>query len=799
MMRKNILYGLLCLISGISFSGFSQNRSGQVLDLKGKAVEFATVVLLKNHQQVATAITDTTGFFTLSAEEGKYNLRIQNISYKPLEAELDIPSQKSDLGVFHMEDVLFTMNEVVVTASPVTREADRFIMRINENSPSFMNKDVSELLQLAPGVWVDNNGVSINGTAGAKVFINDRELKLTSNELINYLRNYRSSDIAKVEVIPQAGAEYSADAKGGIIRISLRKQQKNGINGSGSVQTSQGKYFQDYRPSATIRSLTGKWMLNATLSGNLSQKNKNEMFEERAYPNNNNSVFEAQTNMNKKPASLTGRLGVFYEIDAKNNLGAELEWWSKKIKNPSFSETRGKTDKLTVQSTSDYYQVEKDRNHSVTLNYNHKIDILGSLVKIIFDYMDKKVTGNNDYHSVFETSYNLADSIYRNNSTSNYRIYTSDLMFDKRLKNSLKYTAGIRFLRNQVNNSTFYEGKQSTQWTPIEKFNYSLDYTENISAAYGTLSFKLGSVDVVGGLRGEYTRTAGKESFDKNYVDLFPNLNLTYSFNAMKTFMLIGQYARNIQRPNFWHLNSNRIQYSDYSYRVGNPMLRPTYINRMNLTAVYQYRHTLTIGTNLHKNLIREVTKTDPDNPEVKYVIPENHFMENHYFIAISSPFSISQWISLNTNLVGVKQDIRGIKTDKTMSHYLYFINSTANITLPKAFFLEFTYSGTSRLYSANSGIEPNHLFHAQIKKKLADNRIDLSVGVHNLFDRRIAYFAHMEDYNSSSKGIEAWNSRTLKITLQYTFSSGKTIKKRKIENPSNSDKERMERTSGIK
>ena len=44
--------------------------------------------------------------------------------------------------------------------------------------------------------------------------------------------------------------------------------------------------------------------------------------------------------------------------------------------------------------------------------------------------------------------------------------------------------------------------------------------------------------------------------------------------------MLIGQYGRYIERPTFSALNPNRIQTSEYSYLIGNPMLRPTYINK---------------------------------------------------------------------------------------------------------------------------------------------------------------------------------------------------------------------------
>lgn len=792
----SILIGCLSCISGYSFS---QTYFGHVVNNQNEPVEFATVVLLKADEQAATAITDTAGVFSISTEEGKYHIRIQNITYKPLDKEIEITREGRNLGLFRMEDALINTGEVVVTASPITRESDRFVMRISDNSPSFMNKDISEVLQLAPGVWVDEKGISINGTAGAKVFINDRELKLSSTELISYLRNYRSSDIAKIEVIPQAGAEYSADSKGGIIQITLRKRQGNGINGSLNLQSSQGKYYQNYRPSASINALTGRWALSGAIIGEISPKNKNKMNEHRIYKKNEDMFFDSYSSMNKKPKSATARFGAIYDIDKRNSIGAELEIWSKKVNNPSYSETTGKTDNLTVHSTSVYQQIEKDRNGSLTMNFNHRIDTLGSIFKVVADFIDKKVTGNNDYHSIYNTSYGTLDSVYRNSSTSDYRIYTTDIMLEKRLKNGFKYNAGIRYSQNEMTNSTFYEGEINSEWQPIDKYNYSLDYIENISAAYGTFSFKAGHMDIVAGLRGEYTKATGKDSFNKDYVDLFPNLNLTYSFNSMKTVMLIGQYARNIQRPNFWHLNSNRIQYSDYSYMVGNPMLRPTYINRISLTAVYKYRHTLTIGTNLHKDLIREISKTDSENPEVKYFIPENHYMENHHFIAISSPISFTNWLTLNTNLVGVKQDIKGVKTDKTMSHYLYFINSTANLTLPASFFLEVSYSGTSRLYSANSGIEPLHLFHAQLKKKLFRDRINLSIGIHNIFDKRTAYFANMEDYTSRTRGVEAWNSRAVKISLQYTFNSGKILKKRVIESQSNVEKARMQRSSEIK
>lgn len=798
-MKKSTLFYFIPFFCCFSILSAAQEYKGRIVNVKDQPVEFATVILLKNGEQAAAAITDTAGYFLLSAKEDTYFMRMQNMTYKTIETEIELTQENLDLGIFRMEDAFVNMSEVVVTASNLTREADRFIMRINNDMPSLMNKDAAEVLQLAPGVWIDDKGISINGTAGTKVYINDRELKLAANELAGYLRNYRSADIARVEVVPQAGAEYSADSKGGIIRIILRKQQENGFSGNVMAQTAQGKGYAYYKPAANINALIGKWTVSAAASVDRTPKGKNEMTELRSYLNSSDHFFRSESFMNSKPKSAMGRLGAVYEINNRSSVGAELEWWTKKTETPSYSNTTGQTGNTTLYSTSDYEQNEKDRNFSATFNYIYKVDTLGSTVKTIFDYAGKKVTGENAYASAFEIPGGSLDSVYRNNSLSNYRIYTADLMLDKRLHNGLKYTVGLRYARNDMTNETLYEGQYQQQWQPLDRFNYALDYAENISAAYATFAFKLGNLDVLAGLRGEYTHTAGKDELDQKYTDLFPNLNLTYAFNAMKTFLLVGQYARNIQRPNFWYLNSNRIQYSDYSYYIGNPLLRPTYINRVSLTAVYKYRHTLTIGANLHKDLIREVAKIDPENPEIKYFTPENHFSENHFFVAISSPLNLTKWFSLNNNLVGVKQDIRGVKADKTSSHYLYFINSTANFTLPAAFFLELSYSGTSRLYSANSGIEPSHLFHAQLKKKLFANRLNLTLGVHNLFNRSVSYFSTMNDYTSKSTSKGAWNARSVKVTLQYTFNSGKAFKKRTIESGLNTERERIEKASGAK
>ena len=153
------------------------------------------------------------------------------------------------------EDSTYALQEVVVRTSPVKRKADRFILSV----PPAQNKDGVELLQQAPGVWLSDERISINGSSGTKVFVDNREIKLTGEMLIGYLRSLKSDDIARVEVLPMAGADKDADAQGGAIHIIMRRHTDKGFQGNLSMNASFASSLQSYQPSGSLNYHSGKW------------------------------------------------------------------------------------------------------------------------------------------------------------------------------------------------------------------------------------------------------------------------------------------------------------------------------------------------------------------------------------------------------------------------------------------------------------------------------------------------------------------------------------------------------------
>ena len=177
--------------------------TGRVVDEQGAAVEYATVVLLKGTEQVAGMATDGEGRFRLEVPTGDYTLSIQYLGYDPLKQTVHV-EQENDLGDFVMHGSSTEIEGVVVKA--------QLVRRVDvANAPAAAGRDGVELLERAPGVWVDSDKISVNGRTGTKVYVNDRELKLEPEQLFTYIRSLRAEEIQKIEVIPTTGADYDAD------------------------------------------------------------------------------------------------------------------------------------------------------------------------------------------------------------------------------------------------------------------------------------------------------------------------------------------------------------------------------------------------------------------------------------------------------------------------------------------------------------------------------------------------------------------------------------------------------------
>lgn len=689
------------------------------------------------------------------------------------------------------EDTLKSVDlkEVVVKGAPVKRQSDRYVLFI----PPAASKDGVELLQQAPGVWLSDERISINGASGTKVYVDDREIKLTGEQLMSYLRSLRSENILRIEVLPMAGADKDANAQGGVIQIYMRRHTDKGMQGSLTMSAAWASSLQRYLPGGNLNVHSGKWDWYASASGVFMPDNASVSSGVRTYPGVDKD-FINHTSSDQLSRYGTVRAGSIFTIDTVNSVGLELEYLRQAVHWTTDSYSRLNFPDYQTESNGMYRQHEDYDMYSAAANYIHKLDNRGSVLKLIGDFTSKSSSGDNRYDIRQQTAALSHDTLYRSCSRADYRIATADFSWKQHFSNTTSLQAGLKYTYTGMEDHAAYEGLQEDEnWSPVPAYGYELDYSENIGAAYATYALKWNKWAVNLGVRGEYTRTSDRTNrLKRQYWDWFPHADLTYSFDPIQKWMLVGQYARHIERPAFRALNPNRIQTSDYSYIIGNPALRPTYIHRFSATLVYNYRYTLTVGGNLHRDLIREFGKPDALVPDISYITYENHFRENHWFIAVSAPWQPTTWLNLTANVVGVRQCIKMYKQNSYAGHFLYFGNAEADFLLPQDYTVEVQYSGASRLYSGNSEVAPYHTVNLRLRKKWNEGKWVASLGVDNLFDRQNRYVSHLDAYSMESTYHPASAGRLVKVSLTWNFNRGKKAKKVTVEKNSAAERGRL-------
>lgn len=386
--------------------------TGRVVDEQGKAVEYATVVLLKGTEQVAGMATDAEGRFALKAAPGEYTLLIQYLGFDPVKKPVRV-EQENHLGDFVMRTSATGIESVEVKARLVRREADRFVVDV-ANAPAAIGKDGIELLERAPGVWIDGEKISINGKSGSKVYVNDRELRMEPEQLLTYLRSLRAEEIQKIEVVPTSGADYDADSAGGIIRITLKKRRENGVNGSVAFNTTQGEIVHRYNPSANINLHSGRVDFYASAWGSFG-KDETTTGEQTRYEAADKEL-NAHSSMKGRNRSLGASAGAVVEIDNRNSVGAEFEYWRNRNGEPNDTYTDFRNAGTVTRTDSHFDKLDIRNNYSATFNYIRKIDTLGSTLKLLADYTRRETDSENDNFSRMTAPGATADSTYRDNT-----------------------------------------------------------------------------------------------------------------------------------------------------------------------------------------------------------------------------------------------------------------------------------------------------------------------------------------------------------------------------------------------
>ena len=764
----------------------NDSLKGRVVNSKSEPVGYATVVAMQNNNQVAGTTTDEQGVFSMTLVAGEYRLVVDFVGYKSIDQQVKVEGA-TNLGDIVMQEASTEIGEVVVSAQMIRREADRFVVDV-ANSDSAIGKDGEELLRQSPGVWIQDDKISVNGASGTKLYINDREMKLDGADLLSYIRSLKAEDIAKIEIVPQTGADHDANSSGGAIKITLRRRLENGVMGTIGIYSGMGKYGYDPYPYARINANVGKF----TLSGALSYYKSKHQFlaEEQTDYLSTSSRMTSSTDDEMRSNEFATNFSVVYQANPKHSIGFDYSWFNNKGNDYNVSSTRFDAPSGTRLSKSIFDGNSDRTTHYATFNYIFKTDSLGSMFKVLADYHSRDGLDTHANSTTINAGGGDIDSLYNDRTKTFFRVATASVARERVFSQEWQLKYGAKYTYNEINSAAQYRYLLGQEWVPSVVSDHDISYTENISAAYAIASFRKGRWSAVMGLRGEYTKALGKGSdVSQEYFSLFPNANLSYALDKEGKHSLVAQYSRTISRPSFWNLTPTRTQISDYTYQTGNALLDPSYNNKISLTGVLAYKYSITLAAAIQTDAIQQMVVADENDPRMLNLTYANLPKLNNYSANIYLPFAVTKWWDWNINLTGVLAEQQlSLGAPIEINQYAQ-VSSNMSFKLPKKFFIDLGYWAMTRVKVSNAIGNPRHNLNVSLKKRVKDNWTFICEAVNVIAPKQDLEF--VQDDFTRNIVTDGYGSRfRIRLGATWSFKSGKAFNAKQVEKAS--DENRM-------
>lgn len=756
-----ILTILLCSIPLPS----AKEIEGIVTDTDSIPIEFANVTAFANDSIVGGGITDASGLFNIKVGSDCNRLRVSFVGYD----DTFLTTIQQNMGRIVLYQTSTTLQEVVVKAPLIRREADRIVLNVAAN-PLTANKDAQELLKTAPGVWATDESLSIYGQGGTAVYIDGRKVNMSGNQLMTYLKSIQSSSIATIEIIPNGGAEYSADLSGGIIKINLKRNRVDGLTGAAGLNLPAGEYKQWINPFVNLSLHTGKWTVNFNGNVNGSPSDRYTSYEESTNASVSQEMFGVSRHK-KKAIQGNVSLGVFYEP----KIGLQFDYSPDRTRHTSNSETEISGPKAYDTTFGTYESQDRFHNLNVAFNWSHTTDKKGSVLKLVSNYNYQHSSAKED--NVMRWSYIPNDSVYNTDNRNRYNIFVTDFSFRKVFNTGWNLNVGAKYTFNNVSNRSFHHFFKDESWVSDTRYDFDSSYDENIAAVYAIANGKAGRWKFKAGIRGEYSGTNGCVTV-KDRFDIFPNANISYNLTEKGDYTVAVGYYRNIRRPSFHSLNPVVRQVSDYTYTVGNQKITPSFTDAISLDFVLAGRFTVAAGYSMTDNTIRQMFTSNSEYPEQLYLTWGNEGKDRNIFIHGDGFINITKWWNLYSSLTYMitSQKLTDTGSFDTFG-YLQLVASTT-FTLPRNFNLTMSCFYNSKMKIGNITVFPILNINPMLQKQFGQHW-SVSVGVENMLQRKSKIRTESSGYNRLTYSK---TYITVKIGVTYKFNSGKKFRAPRIE-----------------
>ena len=570
--------------------------------------------------------SDSIGKCVIPLQAGFYELRLSNVGYTNHKESVTLDADKT----LHIS--LSANANVLGEVSVVGRKR---LIKITHNGLEYdLSKDLAAqstnlftALNRVPLVNVDaNDNITVKGSTSFSIFLNGHPYRIAQSSPKAVLQSIPVTTVKKIEVIDRINARFGGDVGDAIINIVTNQQLFDNyaltLNAGANTQPRanaglnlMGTYKNiDYSLGYSY-ALDGQREQPIASKSRYAQGSQWQEYNGKGVGDGDWKKHIVRAMLQWRPDTLNTLYLDGHALIEQTNLNT---LWQQ-----SFNEQG----QAPLQSTFDTENKNTTGTAEANVIYRNLFRKTGDEHWVV----GYRYTYNPDVRHYYQTYSNLLGNERRTRRKTNGGLHEHSLSVDFNLVNNDNTTllvGGKQTLRNGDIQSSHRMLKDG-EWVDDAAENLQqqqLKYTQNVSAAYASISLGVGNFTLDASLRWEYgdlkmqypQQTVYNFTNRKHYV--LPYASIYYQG---KSSSLSLNYNTGVTRPSILMLNPFKAIVSQYLAAEGNPQLKNAYTHTLE-TSYSLYSNTLFLSYSLHYKWINHPIMAFPRyNAEKKQLITQ--------------------------------------------------------------------------------------------------------------------------------------------------------------------------------
>ncbi len=802
---KKLLINLALCLAAL-FLWFSPEAIGQTdnkILVKGSITDSATggklsfagvrIFNFTTHKLVTESVAGEGGNFSVSLANGRYYAQADFMGYKSkTTGDFNLSNERGayDLGALKLVPSVNTLQDVTVQADKSTMQLslDKRIFTVGKDLAN-AGGSASDILTNIPSVSVDPEGnIKLRGSGNIRMLIDGKPSGLVSFKGGSGLQQLQASMIDRVEIITNPSARYEAEGMAGIINIILKKDNRQGFNGSFEVTTG---YPTNLGAAANLNYRHKK--INFFINYGIAYRQQPGIGKLYQEVYRNDSTFILQQNNDGKITGFNNNIrgGLDYYFNSGSILTAAYLFRrsdNSRITNIRYQDYVNTLKSTPAISTRRQDEDEAEPNSEYTLTYRKNFARKGHELVAEVKFLDNWESSRQVFTQQFfktDGTEDLSRAILQKSPNDEYeKQYLFQLDYVKPVGEEGKMEFGVRSsIRNMENDFLVTQTNSAGADVPLPGLDNIFLYDENIHAAYGIIGNKSNRLSYQGGLRAEWTDVQTtlvetKEVNPRNYMNFFPSAHVTYDLGRQNALQL--SYSRRVRRPVYNDLSPYMTFSDSRNFFSGNPDLNPEFTNSYELGHILSFDKGSVSSALYYRDTKGKIERIRMVSAEGNSTTrPENLLSEKAFGAEFTSGYTPYKWWKLDFNFNFFHADIDGsniLKSYKTTT-YSWFARQTSRFMLANHFDVQLRGNYEARQKTAQGIRKALYYFDLSTSKDVFKGNGTLTFNVLDIFNsRRNRTITNGPNFYTEGNFLQ--RRRQLNLTLNYRIKQSKETKK---------------------